>query len=333
MRIGVLALAIGAVLATTAVRAAEFEFRLAHYLPPTHNQSVNVLPDWIGRIEEQSQGRISIEQFPAGQLLGIQEIFDGVRTGVAEIGWGLPAIQASRFPRTQMLELPFQFTSAEQASRVAMQLADEGLLAGEFDGVELLVLHTHSPAQLHTRLVGAMVPQTLTGLRMRFASPGIRAMLAAYGAEPVGVPAPQVYENLEQGVLDGVAFPYEAMKGLRLGEQVQYHIEVGLYVLPFYLIMNRQAFDGLPDDLQQVILDNSGVDEAVRVGQSWDAEDARGRAYVEELGNEIIVPGTAQRQMWMDAVAPAVDEIIAALEEDGVDAGAIRSRIGALAAQ
>ena len=87
------------------------------------------------------------------------------------------------------------------------------------------------------------------------------------------------------------------------------------------------------DDLQQVILDNSGVAEAVRVGRSWDEEDARGRAYVEELGNEIIVPDADQLQVWMDAVAPAVDEIIAALEDDGVDTAAIRDRIAELTGQ
>lgn len=333
MRCGLLALALSVAAVGSVAEAAEYEFRLAHYLPPTHNQSANVLADWIARIEDQSDGRISIEQFPAGQLLGIQDIFDGVQNGVAELGWGLPAVQASRFPRTQLLELPFTFRSAEQASRVAQTLADEGLLADEFEGVRLLVLHTHAPGQIHLRQVGPLVPQALTGLRIRFASPGVRAMLAAFGAEPVGVPAPQVYENLEQGVLDGVTFPYEAMKGLRLGEQVRYHVELGLYVLPFYLIMNETAFDGLPEDLQQVILDNSGLEEAMRVGRSWDEEDARGRAYVQGLGNTIVELTADQRQAWVDAVQPAVGEILAAAEGEGADARTIRSRIVELAAQ
>ena len=311
----------------SAPQAAEFEFRLAHYLPPAHNHAQNILPAWIETVEQASDGRIDIELFPAGQLLGITEIYDGVRNGVAELGWGLPAVQPGRFQSLTLMEFPFLFDSAVDATQAAMELNAEGVFAEDFDGVRLLYLHTHAPAGIHTRERAVAAPEDFEGMRIRFASATVREMLNALGAEPVGVPAPQVYENLEKGVLDGVAFPYDAMKGLRLGEQVDYHTDVPLYVLPFYMIMNQQAFDSLPPDLQEVMVENSGLEEAIRVATSWDDEEARGRAYVVELGNQIVEPDEEQISSWRETLAPVVDAQIEALEGDGVDARSLYERL------
>jgi len=314
------------------VRAAEYELKLAHYLPPTHNHAANVLPDWVRRIEEDSGGRIAIELFPAGQLLKINEIYDGVRSGVADIGWGLPAINAGRFPRLSTVGLPFLFETAEGASRALMDVYTEGTFDPEFRGLRVLYLHAHTAARVHTREHPVRRVEDFAGQRIRFPSPIIRDLLAEYGAEPVGVPAPQVYENLEKGVLDGVTFPYEAMKGLRLGEQVRYHTDVPLYVLSFYLVMNQRVFDALPEDLQAVIMRHSGKAEAARVGRSWDAEDARGRGYVlETLGNERVVPREAEVARWREAAQPVIEGHLSELDEQGIDGRALYERFRSLA--
>ncbi|HCN70248.1 MAG TPA: ABC transporter substrate-binding protein, partial [Pusillimonas sp.] len=77
------------VLAFTGVAQAKevHELRLAHYLPPMHNMAAKILPEWAQRIEKASDGRLKITIYPAGQLLAVNEIFDGVRGGVADIGW------------------------------------------------------------------------------------------------------------------------------------------------------------------------------------------------------------------------------------------------------
>lgn len=264
-----LGLVAGAALAAAALpsQAAEVTLRLAHYLPPMHNMAANVLPGWAERIREQSGGRIEIEIFPAGQLLQVDEIFDGVAAGVADLGWSMPGVSPGRFPVMSVLELPFLFADAESGSQVVMELFQDGLMDAEFAGVKVLYLHTHGAGVINTKERIETLEQ-LAGKRIRFPSPAARMMLERLGAQPVGIPAPQAYESLERGVLDGVAFPFDAMQGLRLGEQVKYHIDFPTYVLTFFLIMNQQSFDRLPPDLQQVILDNSGMEEAIAVGRS-----------------------------------------------------------------
>ena len=325
-----LALGVAMGLGALPAQAQEFTFRLAHYLPPMHNMAANVLPGWAERINEQSDGRIQIEIYPAGQLLQVDEIFDGVQAGVADIGWSMPGATPGRFPVMSVLELPFLFTDAETASQVLMEFYEAGQMDAEFEGVKVLYLHTHAAGSLNT-IPRVETLEDMQGLRMRFPSPAARMMLDQLGAQPVGVPAPQAYESLERGVLDGVAFPFDAMQGLRLGEQVNYHIDWPTYVLTFYLVMNENSFNALPEDLQQIIMDNSGMQEAINVGRAWDESEISGRAYVQGLGNEIYTLPDEEAQRWVDAVMPGIDAFLDETAAQGIPAREIYENAAARA--
>lgn len=309
---------VGALALSSIAHAKEVhELRLAHYLPPMHNMAAKILPEWAERIEKASDGRLKITIYPAGQLLAVNEIFDGVRGGVADIGWSMPGATPGRFPAMSIMELPFIFKRAENASQVVMEAFEKGYMDKEFEGVKVLYLHTHHAGIVNTKdevrdLAG------LKGKRIRFPSPPVRSLLSSLGADPVGVPAPQAYESLERGVLDGVAFPYDAMKGLRLGELVNYHIDFPMYVLTFYLVMNEAKYDSLPQELQMVIDDNSGMKEAIAVGRAWDASEDEGRAYVKERGNVFITLTPEQQKLWRERAVPVIDAGIQEADKAGL---------------
>ncbi|MCB5363315.1 TRAP transporter substrate-binding protein [Pusillimonas sp. CC-YST705] len=293
------------------------ELRLAHYLPPMHNMAANVLPGWADRLEKASDGRLKVTIYPAGQLLGVTEIFDGVRGGVADIGWSMPGATPGRFPVMSLMELPFIFTRAEDASRVVMEAYEKGHMDKEFQGVKVLYLHTHHAGILNTKSEVRNLDD-LKGKRIRFPSPPVRSLLQALGADPVGVPAPQAYESLDRGVLDGVAFPFDAMQGLRLGELVKYHLDFPMYVLTFYLVMNQNKFDSLPADLQKIIMDHSGMNEALAVGRAWDESEDNSKVFVQKHGNEIVVLSPEQQQLWRERAQPVIATGIAEADKAGV---------------
>lgn len=295
------------------------ELRLAHYLPPMHNMAANVLPGWADRLEKASDGRLKVTIYPAGQLLGITEIFDGVRGGVADIGWSMPGATPGRFPVMSLMELPFIFTRAEDASRVVMEAHEKGHMDKEFQGVKVLYLHTHHAGVLNTKSEIRNLDD-LKGKRIRFPSPPVRSLLQALGADPVGVPAPQAYESLDRGVLDGVAFPFDAMQGLRLGELVKYHLDFPMYVLTFYLVMNQNKFDSLPPDLQKVIMDNSGMNEALAVGRAWDESEDNSKVFVQKHGNQIVTLSPEQQKLWHERAQPVIEAGIAEANKAGVPA-------------
>ena len=297
---------LSAMTAFSSVSAKEvYELRLAHYLPPMHNMAAKILPEWAERVGKASDGRLKITIYPAGQLLAVNEIFDGVRGGVADLGWSMPGATPGRFPGMSIMELPFIFNKAEHASQVLKEAHEKGYFNKEFQGVKVLYLHTHHAGIVNTKTEVRDL-DGLKGKRIRFPSPPVRSLLQSLGADPVGVPAPQSYESLERGVLDGVAFPYDAMKGLRLGELLRYHIDYPMYVLTFYLVMNEGKYNSLPKDLQKVIDEHSGMKEAIAVGKAWDVSEEEGRKYVLERGNIIVKLSPEQEKLWRERGQPVI---------------------------
>lgn len=307
--------------------AAEYNLKLAHFMPPTHNQAENVLPEWARRIEEQSDGRIHIELYPAGQLLKITDIFEGVRSGVADLGYSVPSATTGRFPLTSLLELPYMFDSAEEASKAAMMAVEDGAYDDEYAGVKLIYLHTLTPSGVHTRETPIDSVDDFDGLRIRFPSPTMKLVLEELGATPVGVAAPQLYEQLDKGVIDGLAGSFEGMKGLRLGEVTNYSTDLRMYTLAFYLVMNQQVYDSMPPELQKVIDDNSGIEEAARVGRSWDEEEVRGRQVMLDLDGEIVELSEEETDRLHAVVDPVTETYLDDLEANAVPARAVYDRL------
>jgi TRAP-type transport system periplasmic protein len=302
--VGVLAL-----LGPVASQAATTEWRLAHYLPQEHFFA-RWLEGWARQIERDSGGQLRITIVPNNQLLRLGAIAPGVRDGKAELGFG-PAPEAPEFAA---LGLPFVVTSATDGTRLVGALEREGAFAQALEGLEVLFLQTNAPSVIHTRAVDVRRPEQLAGLRMRGATPYIRALLAALGSTPIdGLLAPQVYGALRDGKIDGTVFPYEAMGVFRLGEQLRFHLEVPLFVSTLGLFMNPQAYGALPDDLRAVVDRHRGAAAARAAAAAWDAEEANGRAIADKLGNRRQEPSAAELRAWREHLAPFTAQELARL--------------------
>ena len=310
--------------------AQDVALTLHHLLSPQSNTHKTFLAPWAKRVEEQSGGRIAIEIYPSMTLGGKPpQLFDQARTGIADIIWTLPGYTAGRFPIVEVFELPFVAGSAEATSQAIMDFHDDHLLE-EFKGVKPLILHAHAPGVIHTRSTPVASIEDLAGLKLRAPSRQINAALGALGAVPVGMPVPEVPEAVSRGVIEGALVPYEVTLALRLPELTRYHTESGLYTAVFLLAMNRDVYDSLPDDLRQVIDDNSGLEAARRAGAIWDANEIEARGIVADGGGHIIVLDTAEEERWRQATQPVIDDWIEAMDEAGLDGKALLDEAMAL---
>ncbi len=319
-------LAVGALPAA----AQEVTLTLHHFLSPQSNTHQAFLAPWARRVEEQSGGRIAIEIYPSMTLGGKPpQLFDQARTGIADIVWTLPGYTPGRFPVVEVFELPFVTGSAQATSQAVMDFHDDHLVE-EFAGVKALILHAHAPGVIHTRATPVTSIEDLAGLKLRAPTRQINAALEALGAIPVGMPVPEVPEAVSRGVVEGALVPYEVTPTLRLQELTHHHTESGLYTAVFLLAMNRDVYEGLADDLRQVIDANAGVEAARWAGAIWDAKEIEARGIVADGGGNIIVLDTAELERWRRATQPVTDAWIAATDAAGLDGQALLDEAAAL---
>ena len=152
-------------------------------------------------------------------------------------------------------------------------------------------------------------------------------MLTKLEATPVGMPVPAVPEALTKGVINGTTIPWEVTLPLKVPELVKNHTsfsgDYGLYTLAFAFVMNKSAYDNLPDDLKKIIDDNSGVETAAAFGRAMDEGDKVGKAKAEKMGNNIVVLDEAETERWKKVSQTVIEEWIAEMKEKGVDGEAL----------
>jgi hypothetical protein len=187
------------------------------------------------------------------------------------------------------VNLPFMVGSAEIGTKV---LNDPGLRAryldGEHKGVKVLILFTHQPGGPHTTKKAIRTLDDFKGLRLRFASPTVRDLVAALGATPVGVPPTEIAEQLQKGTIDGAFIDYGgAGIAFKLGGTVKYSTELYLYVTSFGLALNEEFWGKLPPDLKKLVLDTTTGKEK-EIGEAWDGLDVPGKKALMDGGAEAI---------------------------------------------
>ena len=69
------------------------------------------------------------------------------------------------------------------------------------------------------------------------------------------------------------------------------------------MVMNKDSYDAMPDDLKTVIDANSGKELARLFGQAMDSGDVRGKEIADKAGNTTITLDEAETARWKAACA------------------------------
>lgn len=274
---GLVAAALAFGLGTTAAFAETVTLRMSTWLPPKHHHTANTLPKWIAAVEEASGGTLKIKIDPA-PIAKPPGQYDVVRDGAADMSYHVAAYTPGPFEILRGAELPFLSPSAEVGSQAAYDWYDRNVgFDKEFKDVKVITVFVHGPGAVHSKEPIKTLAD-LEGVKLRVGGGGVR-MAEALGATPVALPATKAYEAIQKGVADGAMFPFESIGGFRLGELVNYHLEIpgGLYTTPFAVMMNPAKFNSLSPEHQKVLTDLGGVAGAKILGKGWDDADAVGR--------------------------------------------------------
>jgi TRAP-type transport system periplasmic protein len=328
MRTAAGALASGVMLAVASVALAqEVTLKVAHFLPAAAPAHALFMEPWARQVEAGSGGRIKVEIYPAMQLGGkAPQLYDQVRDGIADVVWTLPGYTPGRFPTIEVFELPFLPASAEATSQAVQAFYEKHQLK-EFADIHPLMFHVHAPGLFHMKGAPIQSLDDLPGKKIRAPTRVINDTLGTLGATPVGMPVPQVPEALSRGVVDGVVIPWEVSRPLRVHELTDSHTSFagdrGFYTSVFLFGMNKEKYESLPDDLRQVIDDNSGLALAQKIGKVWDEAEAPGRQAAEAVGAEFYVIEGAELERWKEASQPVIDAWIEQMSANGQDGAAL----------
>lgn len=329
-----LALVIGSMLSINAVAAdPEYTLKLHHFLPPMSMAHSQFLAPWAEKVEQDSNGRIKIDLYPAMQLGGkAPQLFDQTRKGIVDMSWTVAGYTPGRFPKMTSFELPF-IPSTAKATSMALQEYAETELQDELKDVHVIALHTHAPGSFHSRSKAIKNLADIEGMKVRAPNKVMSEAFDKVGANTVFLPVPEMPSALSKGVIDVAVLPFEVVLPMKIYELVKHHTEfkgTGLYTNTFIFSMNNKVYDSMPADLQNIIDNNSGIALAGHIGDLFDNYEVFARKYAVDQGNTFDYIEGAEHARWVKAMAPITSKWIENMKDDGYDSQRLLDKTKAL---
>ncbi len=214
-------------------------------------------------------------------------------------------------PQLQVLDLPFLFDSVEEIPEVASPDTAVGQAIYENQaladrGIKVLGLWDNGLKQLSSNTKMAQ-PPALQGLRFRIQpSDVLQAQFDKWGAATTPLAFAEVYNALQQGVIDGQENPYSNIESQNM-HTVQEHISESDHGYIGYVhTINNEFFDSLSTELQECV--TTAADEAATYNREVAAElnDEAKQTILDAGTTEITELTPKQRQVFKDAVVPSV---------------------------
>lgn len=311
--------------------------RLHQFLPPPAPVPALILKPWGETLEAATDGRISIEHFDAMSLGGRPpELMDQARDGVVDMAMTVVGYTPGRFPRTEVFELPFMMTDPVATAKAYWDMVANDFQNNEFQDVKVLGAWVHGPGVIHTQ-DGVNSLEDMADLTLRGPTRIINDLLSELGAEPVGMPLPAIPEAISRGVVKGTVIPWEVTTAIRLSELVSHHTEFSgaesLYTAAIVLVMNKDRYNTLPDDLKAIVDAEAGAKLSAFASQvMWDM-DAPARQIAVDAGNTITTLDEAEVARWKAASEPVIARWVDEMDGMGVDGAALIDQAKALIAE
>lgn len=285
-----------------------------------------MMDEWGKEIMKRSSGRVEITYFPGGSLLTAPKVPDGLASGIVDIAHSHIGYNPGRFPETEALDLPVGYPTGWVGTFVAKDFLDK-YKPKEWDKLILLFAHGGNTSGIHMAKKPIRKLEDFKGTTMRGAGE-IADAEAALGATPRDVPMAEVYEAMSKGTIDGLLVGIETLKSFRIAEVAKYSTfawPVG-NMYTFYIAMNRDKWNGLPDDIKQIFNDVNAA-YIPKFAEAWNKINKEGFEYTKSLGNEVITLSPEEAARWKVAVAPVMDKYVDKMVAKGYPAQEIKDRI------
>lgn len=307
-RLTLTALAGAAAIALTGGARAE-TLKFAHFVPPAHTLTAAVVEPLSKGVDTATGGALTIQVYPGGELgAGPLEQYVRALQGVADIVWGLPGYTSSQFPKTMIAELPGVKPDDKPGYEILWDVYDQ-YLSGEFPGTKPLALWTSEPNVFIMKDHEVRRPEDLKGLKLRVSGAAAAAVVDALGATPVQMPAGEIYNALQTGLIDGVITGSSAIADFRLDEVANsYTLGAPLGQITFYVVMNQAKYDSLPPDQQKAIDDASGLALSKSAEDGWNAKAKATIKAIKESGDNTVIELSADEAAAFAALTEPVTE-------------------------
>lgn len=297
--------------------------RFAHQNPDSAISSVKCVVPWFEQVEKATKGKVKAQIFWSQTLAKGKDNWEATKTGIADIAWCFHGYWPNMTPLTDVISLPaLPFTTGEQGSETLWKLYEKHPeIQKELADNKILLMFTSGPYTLITREKEVKTIEDIKGLKIRMTGGPPTDMVMALGAVPLLQPMPEMFLNLQKGVVDGMGAPWEAVHGFRFYEVVKHYTEVPFPAVYFSIAMNKAKWEGLSKETQAAIMSVSGLEGSKFWGKNFfdiAKQEAIAKAKEQKIEIKVNTLTPEERLRWVNTGGkPIWEQWVQKMEKDG----------------
>jgi tripartite ATP-independent transporter DctP family solute receptor len=229
--------------------------------PPTH-------PNYLGakafaeHIQAKTHGEITVDVFPMGQLGGERSMVEQVQGGTLDIADCTTGVLSNFVPEVALFDLPFLWPSRKVAYAVTLDPEFWKIFADLFPkkGFAAIGYGENEFRDLTNTKREVRKPEDLKGLKIRvIEAPIFLDTWRALGASPVPMPFPEIYNALQQGVIDAQENPLMTSVMMKFTEVTPFATITNYSLTECIKVINLDLWQRLTPDQQAIFREASAV--------------------------------------------------------------------------
>ncbi|WP_018700199.1 TRAP transporter substrate-binding protein [Amorphus coralli] len=241
--------ALGFGLAAAISTATADELKLGYSLGPDshYGQGAHAM---AAKLAELSDGKWTIEEFPANALGGEREMVEGAQIGTVDLVITSTGPVGNFVPETLITDIPFLFTDYDHAHAVLDgPIGQEILDKFPDNGIVALAWGENGFRNLTNSQRAVRTPEDAKGLKIRTMENQVHMKaFETLGVLPTPMAFPELFTALQQGTVDGQENPVGVIVNANFSE-VQDYLSLTQHVYsPALIIISGSIWDGLSDE-------------------------------------------------------------------------------------
>ena len=241
-----------------------YEFKMTHVTQTGHIW--HKFSEKFGEeLKNRSDGRMTLEIFPAAQLGPEADMVQQLSTGSLDFALLTVPYLSTRFPELDAWNLPFLFNDYEEvltaqntepAQKMLDLLSTQGLV-----GMDYFFPTNHN---LFVKGDPIKTVDDVVGKKLRFT--GGKSVLdywSRLGASPIAMGLQEVYNAMQTGVIDGMSIDINPMHSEKLYEVGDTYIKTNHMAFGGIVTASKVNYQNMPEEDRKII------DEAVATAVEW----------------------------------------------------------------
>jgi len=302
--------------------AKKIVIRLAHPMAPGNNVTVGY-EKFKEIVEQKSNGRVEIKIFGNATLGSDRVTLESTQKGTVEMASCSSPNMASFSREFMVLDLPY-ITEPKNQQKL-YDAFDNGELGKYLDnvagkvGLKPIMYSEYGYRNFVTTKKPIANVADLKGLKVRTTDSPVEVGVAkALGMNPAPVAWGETYTALQQGTVDAEGNTFGLLWDAKHAEVLKYAIDSGHNYSMHLLYMNKKYFDGLPKDIQDIIVQSGREALTWQRSISNDLE-AKAKQHFIDSGIKIHELTAEEKEVFKTLTRPIWDQYKADIPQELMD--------------